>query len=407
MKNKYFLVLFCALSICIFSNCSKKNIEGTVFDNFDQPLPGVNITISGTSYQAQTDNSGKYEIEYAPGSIKLVYEKQGYISEDLSINISEKVKFPAEKKVLFKKPDEIGVFLVDKNLKSYVKLNHGNLRKENVANPHWSIFNMEDAPSHYDYFYCTGDYTPINSSNTNLDILVNYPVELNLYQIQREDGFFYQHEEFGLNSKWTAIKPNLSSSKKDNLILLSGILPNGKYCFVAANNRFKWPIDPTYIFEITTNQSSGEKDNATNSSSNTNKVSDKKSSNAEKSSNDNSANAENIPKYLIGFIGTWKSETDDLLIDISYINNSIKIRTCNKNDNKGDYCFGMYSNNKITIKGFSANRFYKFQIPTYELNGSNQLIYSDGGGDLKLKKTNISIDSKQRQYKLINPVNND
>jgi hypothetical protein len=249
MKTSFkFFALIVILAIS--SSCSKKNIEGIIIDNFDQPIAGVNVTITGSSFQSKTDNSGKYDIEYAPGTINLNFEKDGYISETLSLNISTQVEFPAEKIIMTKKPNGNGVFFVDKKLKDYVLLNQGSIRRDHIYNENSSLFNMETVPNYFNYFYCSGNYTAISTLGNSSNFVINYSDNLNLFRIQRDDGFFYSHEEYGLSSKWSANKPNIRSTLKGNFIICNANLTAGKYCFTAANKNFKYPVDPIFIFEI-------------------------------------------------------------------------------------------------------------------------------------------------------------
>lgn len=88
----------------LFFSCAKKKIEGQVFDNFNQPLEGVIVTIANSTFQATTDSEGSYSIDYVPGSINLSYTKQGYTSGNLNLDITRKESFPAQKIVLIKIP---------------------------------------------------------------------------------------------------------------------------------------------------------------------------------------------------------------------------------------------------------------------------------------------------------------
>ena len=134
-----------------------------------------------------------------------------------------------------------------------------------------------------------------------------------------------------------------------------------------------------------------------------------------------------IPDYLKKFIGTWdayytvSSEVNDkiyghqkisetkpsLLFDIAYQNSKIKIRSCRTGTKEGVYYFGKYSNGKIACTGFSADRFYKYQIPEFKTLQNGELMYSDGEGDYVLKHSSTPIDNVKRTYTLLNPVNGD
>jgi hypothetical protein len=47
---------------------------------------------------------------------------------------------------------------------------------------------------------------------------------------------------------------------------------------------------------------------------------------------------------------------------------------------------GRFQNGKITVAG-NAKDFYKYQVPTLEASANDTLMYRDGGGDVRLKRT--------------------
>lgn len=65
-------------------------ITGTVTDGNDVPLPGVNITIEGTSKGTSTDFDGNYEIEAEEGQ-KLVFSSVGFEDQIIEVGNNEVV----------------------------------------------------------------------------------------------------------------------------------------------------------------------------------------------------------------------------------------------------------------------------------------------------------------------------
>lgn len=104
MKKNFLLLTTTILLAILFFSCTKKKIEGQVFDYFNQPLEGVIVTIANSTFQATTDSKGSYSIDYVPGSINLNYAKQGYTSGNLNLDITHKESFPAQRIVLIKIP---------------------------------------------------------------------------------------------------------------------------------------------------------------------------------------------------------------------------------------------------------------------------------------------------------------
>jgi hypothetical protein len=112
------------------------------------------------------------------------------------------------------------------------------------------------------------------------------------------------------------------------------------------------------------------------------------------------------PDYSLSFVGTWTDGSGSLW-GITFENGRFKIQNCRTSADNGVYYYGKYENGKIIITGYAEERFYKYQIPTFESLSDGGLLYSDGGGDIKLKKSDVLISHTKRTYSLLDPVNND
>jgi hypothetical protein len=121
---------------------------------------------------------------------------------------------------------------------------------------------------------------------------------------------------------------------------------------------------------------------------------------------DNRSNDNSPVGFTKKVIGTWTGGRDDLF-GITFENGKYKIQNCYASSDKGVYYFGKYENGKIIVTGYEAERFYKYQIPTFEPQSDGGLLYSDGADDIKLKKSDVLISDKKRTYALLDPVNND
>ena len=78
------------LSIMLFSvlHLAAQNIEvkGTITDGMtNEPLPGVNIIVEGSSIGAVSDALGKYSISVPSGDVTLVFSFIGYTSQKVSV----------------------------------------------------------------------------------------------------------------------------------------------------------------------------------------------------------------------------------------------------------------------------------------------------------------------------------
>ncbi|PWJ37999.1 vWA domain-containing protein [Sediminitomix flava] len=86
MKNKLlsiFSLLFFISSISL-SLAQEITVAGTVTDENQDPLPGVNIQVKGTSMGTVSNFDGKYSIKAKPSDI-LVFEYIGYKSQEIKI----------------------------------------------------------------------------------------------------------------------------------------------------------------------------------------------------------------------------------------------------------------------------------------------------------------------------------
>jgi len=89
-RNIYLIVLF--LSLAGFRNSSSRQIEGIVYNQQDQtPLPGVTVTVKGTSTSTKTDLKGHYSIATESEKITLVFNYLGFIRKEISTGKSNKI----------------------------------------------------------------------------------------------------------------------------------------------------------------------------------------------------------------------------------------------------------------------------------------------------------------------------
>ena len=103
MKPKWFNLKYgiSFLSLCLLG-CQEGGvfsanelIEGTVQSVFGKPVPGAMVTITNTQFSATTDQNGHYQLDYVPGEFSVVVEKDGFLSTSYTLNISQKLHYPA------------------------------------------------------------------------------------------------------------------------------------------------------------------------------------------------------------------------------------------------------------------------------------------------------------------------
>jgi len=130
-KNKLLQVALIMLPILLFTVWSfgqSIKLQGIVTDESGTPMPGVNVSVKGTTIGIITDMNGKYQIE-ASGKSTLLFSFIGYISQDIPV---------ANKK-------EINVKLLPTNLQvdEVVVVGYGTARKKDISGSVASVSGKE------------------------------------------------------------------------------------------------------------------------------------------------------------------------------------------------------------------------------------------------------------------------
>ncbi|WP_394776224.1 von Willebrand factor type A domain-containing protein [Flavobacterium sp.] len=87
MKNVKLISLALSMLICFVVSAQEKTITGTVTDDSDIPLPGVQIIIKGTKKYAQTNFDGNYSIQAQKGDA-LIFSFIGMKTESVVVKNS-------------------------------------------------------------------------------------------------------------------------------------------------------------------------------------------------------------------------------------------------------------------------------------------------------------------------------
>lgn len=96
------------ISILLFS-CSS-GISGRIVDNLGNPISKLNVKVSGLNQSVFTDENGQYTIDYIPGSFKLRFDKEGYVTKTKWLSVSSKESINLENIIVYKLPPEEGLF---------------------------------------------------------------------------------------------------------------------------------------------------------------------------------------------------------------------------------------------------------------------------------------------------------
>ncbi len=84
MKKLYTLVAF-LLGCFMYASAQNVTVKGTVTDDHNQPLPGVNVKVAGTTNGAATSVDGAFSIN-APANSALVFSYIGYVNQTVNVN---------------------------------------------------------------------------------------------------------------------------------------------------------------------------------------------------------------------------------------------------------------------------------------------------------------------------------
>jgi hypothetical protein len=116
--------------------------------------------------------------------------------------------------------------------------------------------------------------------------------------------------------------------------------------------------------------------------------------------------AETYPAYLSQFIGTWETNDHGGLLEISYVDNRLRIRDCaDPNATSGVEYFARYSNGEIVAVG-DPHDFYKFQLPSFKILPNGEL-HIDCGACVDGEGLKKSAKAMPVGVKYAPPVNDD
>ena len=91
MKTIYKKLLFLLLFLP-FSVLAQGIFEGTVVDSkSNQPIPGVNVVIEGSTTGTQTDFDGKFKLTRMNNGDKVVFSFFGYTSQTVTFNNQQSI----------------------------------------------------------------------------------------------------------------------------------------------------------------------------------------------------------------------------------------------------------------------------------------------------------------------------
>ena len=90
MKKKLTLFLLLTISLLGFSQNQSQTIKGTIVDEWEVPLAGVNVLVEGTTTGTQTDFDGNYTITASSGAV-LTYSFIGMKTQSVTVGVNSTI----------------------------------------------------------------------------------------------------------------------------------------------------------------------------------------------------------------------------------------------------------------------------------------------------------------------------
>ena len=85
MKNKYFCLLFLLFSLMSVSAYAQIKVEGSVFDENDNPLIGVSVFTEGRKIGTVTNVDGHFTIMVPNTNSSLTFSYVGYMTQKIQL----------------------------------------------------------------------------------------------------------------------------------------------------------------------------------------------------------------------------------------------------------------------------------------------------------------------------------
>ena len=83
MRHSLFKLL--AIFFVTFTSAQNFEISGTIVDEYNVPIPGVNVLVKNTTNGVATDFDGNYTISDVPNGSTLVFSYLGYITQEVTV----------------------------------------------------------------------------------------------------------------------------------------------------------------------------------------------------------------------------------------------------------------------------------------------------------------------------------
>lgn len=226
------VVLLCGVGLLALFIWSHQNqIHGKVADAFGDPLADVQVSIKGTPHLSESKGSGSYSMDYSPGYSVIEYRKDGYYPHKIELNLAKNKSNSLDAVILYPKPSETGIFLIDHKSKQLIKLVENTMSRVTLKSGSTLWFDiickLSDCKNSY-------KHVPIYSPGLFQFIATN-ALEKRLHAINRTSAAFYGIPRTGQNGRPTFSSETNSSHKpldESGAALISAELGTGVYSWV-------------------------------------------------------------------------------------------------------------------------------------------------------------------------------
>ncbi len=231
-----------AIAVLLFSRAlyafEDGTLHGKIFDGFGKPVSAANVvtTSNGIKSKAISDATGAFSVSYAPGNIKLSFDKEGYVSVYIPLSLDEKTDLSVGDITLWKIPPKGGLFIVGDA--GYTEIN--------------SVEYYSETSSKERRFYVKGSPTLFKGQNLKIiDFQTDNPLVIGktIYRVDEKNSVgsinFYPSQKYALN------KVEDSYSKiADNVGMRKINLPPGRYFYCTGEITTRSKVGYGFFFEI-------------------------------------------------------------------------------------------------------------------------------------------------------------
>ena len=93
LKIRFAVLVISSLVFICGCTAPEPGLIGEVHDQNGKALADAKVKIVGTDFSVQTDILGKYNLGYEPGSLKVMFEKEGYNGKVVPLTLNKRTQY--------------------------------------------------------------------------------------------------------------------------------------------------------------------------------------------------------------------------------------------------------------------------------------------------------------------------